>query len=372
MKRVLLFADDQPIADFFREKFHGTHIALETARDAESAAKICAENSIDLALIDPVIRGMSAIDVVKMLRAQLGDKPLLVFAKLPQPMLAEIEKSGAAKVLKLGSEPAQEIFNEVHAALGLTPRAPARSDAADEEEATRVRLQACLGAAAESITAMRMALHAFVKNTQNTEVLRAVFCEAHHLSGRAALVGLNAAHKFTTALEALLFELLTTPEAINVSTLRTVSQCADLLSALFQENNLRRANDPVTSDVFVVEDEPEARKLIGVAMNSVKLKITCAADPEMALSVLEDNMFDLIFLDVKLPEGSGFDLCAKVRQIEEHKKTPVVFLTGMNTFQTRAQSTLSGGNDFVAKPFNLAELGLKALTWIFKNQLGMA
>ena len=64
-----------------------------------------------------------------------------------------------------------------------------------------------------------------------------------------------------------------------------------------------------------------------------------------------------------------FDLCTQVRQLEDHRKTPIVFLTGMNTFQGRAQGSLSGGNDFIGKPFNLLELGVKGLMWIFKGQL---
>jgi len=58
--------------------------------------------------------------------------------------------------------------------------------------------------------------------------------------------------------------------------------------------------------------------------------------------------------------------------ISMHEKTPVVFITGMATFQNRVQSSLSGGNDFVGKPFNLSELGLKALIWVYKGQLGQA
>jgi DNA-binding response OmpR family regulator len=58
-----------------------------------------------------------------------------------------------------------------------------------------------------------------------------------------------------------------------------------------------------------------------------------------------------------------------VRALPMHEKTPIVFITGTATFQNRVQSSLSGGNDFVGKPFNLSELGLKALIWIFKGQL---
>ncbi len=46
------------------------------------------------------------------------------------------------------------------------------------------------------------------------------------------------------------------------------------------------------------------------------------------------------------------------------------FVTGMATFQNRVQSSLSGGSDFVGKPFSIPELGLKALIWVFKGQLG--
>jgi DNA-binding response OmpR family regulator len=66
---------------------------------------------------------------------------------------------------------------------------------------------------------------------------------------------------------------------------------------------------------------------------------------------------------------SGFDLCSKIRTLELHEKTPIVFLTGMATFQNRVQSSLSGGNDFIGKPFNVPELGLKAMLWVYKGQL---
>ena len=64
----------------------------------------------------------------------------------------------------------------------------------------------------------------------------------------------------------------------------------------------------------MVDDEPAARQMISAAMKLAQLKITCADDPEMALSVLGDNQFDLIFLDVNMPHCSGFDLCTKIRQ----------------------------------------------------------
>jgi FixJ family two-component response regulator len=53
--------------------------------------------------------------------------------------------------------------------------------------------------------------------------------------------------------------------------------------------------------------------------------------------------------------------------MEPNRSTPIVFVTSHSDFGSRAQSALSGGNDFIAKPFLLVEVVLKALTWLFKD-----
>ena len=53
--------------------------------------------------------------------------------------------------------------------------------------------------------------------------------------------------------------------------------------------------------------------------------------------------------------------------MEPNLTTPIVFVTSHSDFGSRAQSTLSGGNDFIAKPFLLVELAVKALSWLFKE-----
>ena len=52
-----------------------------------------------------------------------------------------------------------------------------------------------------------------------------------------------------------------------------------------------------------------------------------------------------------------------------HKKTPVVFVTSLNDFDSRANSTMSGGNDFIAKPFLFMELAVKALVHVLRSRL---
>jgi DNA-binding response OmpR family regulator len=55
-----------------------------------------------------------------------------------------------------------------------------------------------------------------------------------------------------------------------------------------------------------------------------------------------------------------------------HANTPVIFLSGLTTAENRVQSSLSGGNEFVGKPFMLSELTVKAMMLMMKSQLHLA
>ena len=121
--------------------------------------------------------------------------------------------------------------------------------------------------------------------------------------------------------------------------------------------------------VYAVDDDPANCQSIAKAMETITVQTTCAHQPAAAVAGLAEAPFDLIFLDVNLPGMDGFALCTEIRKLPLHVATPIVFLTGMNTIEKRAQASLSGGNDFVGKPFNLHELSVKALTLILKVQL---
>jgi CheY-like chemotaxis protein len=83
---------------------------------------------------------------------------------------------------------------------------------------------------------------------------------------------------------------------------------------------------------------------------------------------LEKTHFDLIFLDVEMPGLSGLELCSHIRQTTTNRSTPVVFVTAHSDFERRARSVLSGGNDFIAKPFLPIELAVKTLILLFKGK----
>jgi sigma-B regulation protein RsbU (phosphoserine phosphatase) len=118
-----------------------------------------------------------------------------------------------------------------------------------------------------------------------------------------------------------------------------------------------------------VDDEAISRRAVTFALEKARLKSVSVEDPNQAFKMITENRFDLVFLDVDMPGMNGFELCAKLRALPAYKQTPVIFVTSLNDFESRANSTMSGGNDFIAKPFLFIELAVKALVHVLKSRV---
>ena len=122
----------------------------------------------------------------------------------------------------------------------------------------------------------------------------------------------------------------------------------------------------------MVDDEAISRRAVIYALEKAKLSSVNVENPETALQKLAESTFDLVFLDVDMPGMNGFELCSKLRTLHRNKSTPVVFVTSLSDFESRANSTISGGNDLIAKPFLFMELAVKALVYIMRARLALA
>jgi two-component system sensor histidine kinase/response regulator len=91
--------------------------------------------------------------------------------------------------------------------------------------------------------------------------------------------------------------------------------------------------------------------------------------PDIAFNDLAKGPVDLIILDVDLGETDGFDLHDLIRQIDHHHETPVIFLSGLLSTAGRLAGLSGPPASFVAKPYNLNELVLKALCTILNCRL---
>ena len=370
-KRILLIQDDRHLASLYREKLEGSGFVVEQSRGVDQALRVIEERPPDLVLVDLVLSTGTGLQIIKQLRSlpQTLELPVLVFPTALTQMCGAAIHAGATKVVSRGAHVVGSVLDEVKVALGL----PGLGDAVgtklfQPDESWRDMV---LEGMSEDINHMRHCIPGLVSSTPDYATQQAMWWHVHSFSEKVALAGIKPLSQFAGAMDMLLCDLAEMPEQMNPPVLRTIGQSVDFLSTLSSPENRNRAKDAVSASILIVDDEESARQFIGAAMQMAGLIPGSAGTPTAALEKLTKQKCDLIFLDVGMPEMNGFDLCAKIRGIEAHQKTPIVFLTGMATFQNRAQASLSGGNDFVGKPFNLAELGLKALMWIFRAQLGL-
>ncbi len=191
------------------------------------------------------------------------------------------------------------------------------------------------------------------------------------MAGTARSTVFRAVYTLTSALEGLLGDLHGTPERINQGTLRTVSQTFDFLSQLVEPGRMRETLGLAEPHVLAIDDEPDVLDAIVSALELAGLPASGSGDPQAAIEALAREKFDLVFIDVRLPEVTGWDVGQKIRNLPGHRRTPIIFVTGMDSIENKVKSTLQGGNDFVGKPFHIRELGLKGLTWVYRGQLGM-
>ena len=237
------------------------------------------------------------------------------------------------------------------------PLAPEINESLSEKEAR------------SAMTAMRRCFQAFQKDTNDSSLLNELYSHVYGFSERARVSGYIALHRVSGTFAHLVHELYEIPEMLNISTMRTISSTIDFLGTLIKDRNVAQIKDPAKSLVYVVDDDPDNCDAIKMSMATTMLRATCALEPSTALAELATARFDLIFLDVNLPEMDGFELCSRIRQLPGYGTTPVIFLTGMTSLENRVQSSLSGACEFVGKPFNLHELTVKALTSILKADL---
>jgi two-component system OmpR family response regulator len=106
--------------------------------------------------------------------------------------------------------------------------------------------------------------------------------------------------------------------------------------------------------VLVVDDEPNIRELVQVALKFHGCSVLTAASGRAALRQAETAQPDLIVLDVMLPDMDGFEVCRRLRAAGN--EVPVIFLTARDTSSDTVTGLAIGGDDYVTKPFSVEAL----------------
>jgi DNA-binding response OmpR family regulator len=109
--------------------------------------------------------------------------------------------------------------------------------------------------------------------------------------------------------------------------------------------------------ILYVEDDPTAREYIEKGLAEQGYAVTAATDAESGLSLALESPFDLLILDVMLPDGDGFDLLQRIR--EKGADMPAIFLTARSEVTDRIRGLNLGADDYLVKPFAFAELAAR-------------
>lgn len=106
--------------------------------------------------------------------------------------------------------------------------------------------------------------------------------------------------------------------------------------------------------ILVVDDEDALRTVLSAELNSEGYEVGTAADGMEAVAELQKGRFDLVLLDIKMPNMNGFEVLKVIK--EKYAGTKVIMLTGFADLKNAIESKKLGAEDFVSKPYDLVDL----------------
>jgi len=109
-------------------------------------------------------------------------------------------------------------------------------------------------------------------------------------------------------------------------------------------------------NILIVDDEEAVLAALGMVIHHLGMMSVHAACGEEALALVEVHTFDLILLDMSMPRMSGLEVLRCLRQNERTREVPVIFLTGQQEPELKAEALALGAVDYLSKPFDLAAL----------------
>lgn len=120
------------------------------------------------------------------------------------------------------------------------------------------------------------------------------------------------------------------------------------------------------ASILIAEDEESLREALKLNLELEGYEVTTAETGPAVIKTVKNEYFDLIVLDIMLPEMDGITVCETIRM--QHNDVPILFLSARNTSADRVEGLKKGGDDYMTKPFNLEELLLRVDKLIVKNK----
>lgn len=118
------------------------------------------------------------------------------------------------------------------------------------------------------------------------------------------------------------------------------------------------------SQILIVDDNPKNIQLLGNVLKEHRYSVEFALNGNDALTWVDEKEFDLILLDVMMPEMDGFEVCKRLKEKSETRDIPIIFLTSKTDTESIVRGFELGAVDYISKPFNKYELLSRVTTHV--------
>lgn len=131
-----------------------------------------------------------------------------------------------------------------------------------------------------------------------------------------------------------------------------------------------QSNNPTSakSVVMIVDDSLETLGMLNTALESKGYTVLVALEGAQAITIASTVVPDVILLDALMPNMDGFETCRKIKQVNELRHIPVIFMTGLSDTDSVVKAFDAGGVDYVTKPIRMDELFARLQTHIQNAQ----
>jgi len=106
--------------------------------------------------------------------------------------------------------------------------------------------------------------------------------------------------------------------------------------------------------ILVIEDDANTRDFLRRGLQEAGYRVEIASRADDGMALVRNNRFDIIVLDIMLPDGNGIQVCKTIRETDA--RVPILFLTALGTTENVTAGLDAGADDYLVKPFKFAEL----------------
>ncbi len=123
------------------------------------------------------------------------------------------------------------------------------------------------------------------------------------------------------------------------------------------------------AQILLIDDRPEIESALVTCLRKDPIEVTAARDGRLGVELALERRFDLILLDVEMPEMDGFEVLQRLKNTESTKAVPVMMVSGYDTLPDKVRSFELGASDYIVKPFQSAELRARVRAILKAQQL---